>query len=89
MDLLFSKYASPFLLLDGMISTGRFEEFVFEFLKLESEEKEWEFYLHKVFDKTFADFKTSVEMRPQSKENLETTIRNSNSILQNFIPDRG
>lgn len=55
MDLLFSRYASPFLLLDQMILTDRFSAFVSELLRIRNEEKDeqtlWEFFLHKVFDK--------------------------------------
>lgn len=90
MDLLYQRYASPFSFIDGMIQTGRFEEFVFEFIKLDNEQKEWEFYLHKIFDKSFAEFKSSVEVHSEpSNENLETIVQNSNSMLKNFIPDRG
>ena len=42
MDLLFQRYASPFLFVDGMIQTGRFAEFVIEFIKTTNQEKEIE-----------------------------------------------
>ena len=87
MDLLFSKYASPFSFIDPMIQTLRFSEFVDEFLTLESEKKEWEFYLHKVFNKSFDEFKNSMEQPKASEEQVETTVQNSISILQNFIPE--
>ncbi len=87
MDLLFSKYASPFSFIDPMIQTLRFSEFVDEILTLESEKKEWEFYLHKVFNKSFDEFKNSMEQPKVSKEQIETTVQNSISILQNFIPE--
>lgn len=87
MDLLFSKYASPFLLLDQMISCGRFYEFVLEFINLENERQEYEFWLHKVWDKSFNEFKESIEPKKEvSAESLETTVNNSKSILSNFVP---
>lgn len=87
MDLLFSKYASPFLLLDQMISCGRFLEFVVEFIDLENERIQYEFWLHRVWDKSFNEFKE--EIKPKNvipAENLETTINNSKNILINFVP---
>ena len=65
MDLLFSRYASPFLLLDQMILTDRFSAFVSELLRIRNEEKDeqtlWEFFLHKVFDKSFYEFATETQ----------------------------
>lgn len=87
MDLLFSKYASPFSFIDIMIQTSRFSEFVDEILTLENEKKEWEFYLHKVYNKSFDEFKNTIKQPEEvSEEQIETTIQNSMSILKNFIP---
>ena len=87
MDLLFSKYASPFILLDQMISCGRFFEFIVEFINMENERKEYEFWLHKVPDKSFNDFKKSIEPKQEVDEfELEATISESKNILTNFIP---
>lgn len=90
MDLLFSKYASPFILLDQMISSGRFFEFVLQFIDLENERIEYDFWLHRVFDKSFEDFKKAIEPKQElPAENLETTISESKNILANFIPAKG
>lgn len=91
MDCLFSKYGSPFLFIDGIIQTNRFSEFVDEFLSLENEKKKWEFYLHKVFDKSFDEFEESLpKQQDVSDEQLETAIKDSRSILSGFIPtERG
>lgn len=93
MDLLFKKYASPFLLLDGMISTGRFCEFINEFLKINDEDQKWEFYLNKVEGKSYAEFLETIETKERqksfqkvSKQQAETTIKNSYDILNGFIP---
>nr|DAZ04272.1 MAG TPA: hypothetical protein [Caudoviricetes sp.] len=91
MDGLFSKYGSPFLLVDGMIQTQRLSDFVDDFLSLESEKKSWEFYLHKVFDRSFDEFESSLPRKQNvSEEHLETTIKYSRSVLSGFIPtERG
>lgn len=87
MDLLFSKYANPFLLLDGMIQTGRFAEFVIEFITLDNEKTMWEFYLHKVYDKSYEDFKRSLHpARKPTESEIKTTVNGSKSILDGFIP---
>lgn len=85
MDLLFSKYASPFSFIDILIDCGRFSEFIDEFYQAENEEKEWQFFLHKVYDKSFEDFKEA--MKPQPVVNLETTVKTSKNILDNFKPE--
>lgn len=90
MDLLFKRYASPFVLLDSLILAGRFEEFVLEFLQLQSEDKTWEFFLHKVFDKSYMDFckelDTTTKNQGMTDEQIETTINEAKNILKNFNP---
>lgn len=87
MDRLFKRYADPFLFIDSLIISERFTEFVLELLEIENEEMMWEFYLHKVYDKSYDEFKESI--KPVPKEQLETTVQNSRSILNNFNPNGG
>lgn len=68
-----------------MIASGRLYEFVTEFINLENDRLLWELYLHKVFDKSFEEFKSSFVIEPP-KEDIETTVKNSQSILETFIP---
>lgn len=93
MDLLFKRYASPFLLLDEIILTDKLTEFVSHIVDETNNEQEWEFFLHKVFDKSFREFKESLRTterpREMSKSDIETTIKDSLDITQNFIPDEG
>jgi hypothetical protein len=97
MDLLFKRYASPFLFMDGMIQTGRFFEFVIDFTKTinrEMEEKyDWEYFLHKVFDMTYQEFKEEIKINTQnqqmSERDIETAIGHSMNILKNFNPEEG
>ena len=97
MDLLFKRYASPFLFLDGMIQTGRFSEFVSEFVSTVNEEKDdqlsWEYFLHKVQNGSFKDFKEELENDEKNKNitaaTIEETVQNSLNILNNFNPERG
>lgn len=93
MDLLFQRYASPFPFVDGMIQTGRFSEFVDEFMKAKIESDRWDLYLHKVWDKTYEDFKRESEVfqnsRNLTESEVETTIKHSMNILDNFNPTQG
>ena len=90
MDLLFKRYASPFLLLDSMIQVNGFHEFVIELLTVTNEDMLYDVWLHKVYDKSFDDFKNSmlasVKSKKVSNEELVTTIQDSKSILDGFIP---
>ena len=95
MDQLYHRYADPFSFMDGMIRTGRFENFVIEFVQTVGKEKEekadWEFYLHKVLEGSFAEFKKEMETDKENKEmserTIETTVTNSLNILKNFKPN--
>ena len=97
MDLLFKRYASPFSFVDGMIQSGRFHEFVVEFANTITREKEeernWEFFLHKVWEGTYQDFLADIENNKRNlamtKRTIETTIQHSMNILNNFNPNKG
>ena len=90
MDLLFQRYADPFSLIDGYIRTGRFCEFIDSFSGLYSESERWEYFLHKVWDKSYEEFKKSLQttqdLQSMSDAAIETTVKNSLDILGNFIP---
>lgn len=90
MDLLSKRYASPSFLLDGYISTGRFVFFLTGFIEQWHEDEQWEFFLHKVYDKSYDDFRAEVQqtqkLRSMTAIDIETTVQNSMSILGNFTP---
>lgn len=92
MDVLFTRYAHPFCLMDGMISTGRFDEFIDTVLDQYNEDRMWDFYLAKIYDVSFEDFKESQKHKskpaniPPSKQKLETTIHESMSIMKGLKP---
>lgn len=88
MDLVFHRYASPFLLLDQVVETGDLSEFVSFVWDMTEEEQQWQYFLAKVFDKSFEDFKATVKPQPQiSKKELETTVKESLDMMNTFIPD--
>ena len=95
MDLLFKRYASPFLFIDGMLQTGRFTEFVESLIVKDNKEREeqrlWEFYLNRPIECSFIEFKEGIENDENnaslSANDIETTVQNSMNILQNFNPE--
>lgn len=98
MDLLSKRYANPCFLLNGMIQTGRLEEFVTDVLDMVNQEQEeqtmWDYYLHRalMYEGSFNDFvtetrasaKTTRDNATMSERNLETTIQRSMDILKRF-----
>lgn len=92
MDLLFKRYANPFLIIDQMILVGRFGEFLLELIDIVDEETTWEYYLHDLLkDKSFEDFKQSLkeapENNPMTDNMIETTINKTYDILEGFTPE--
>ncbi len=83
-------------ILDKMILTGRLADFVREFVTIRNEEMDeqtkWEYWLHKVFDKSFKEFLEQTERAAEettesvSKEELTETVFASTSILNSFCP---
>ena len=80
------------ILLDGMIRTRRFNEFLNEFIRIHNKEQDdkatWEFYLHRVYDMSFKDFLDSLPKEGQAatKEDIAATVTNSADMLFSFDP---
>ena len=88
MDLLFHRYTSPFLLLDQLIPTGDLSDFVSTIWQVKEEEMQWQYFLSRVFDKSFDDFKESMKaQRGMTQKELETTINDSMTMIDTFIPE--
>lgn len=95
MDALFKRYAHPFSFIDGYIMTGRFCEFIDNFVdtinKDKKDEAEWEIFLHKVWDKSFSEFKESITVDEKNQNmtpaTIETTVAHSVNILKSFNPE--
>ena len=92
MDLLFKRYASPFVLLDNLIATASLSNFIDDFFKFVGEEKQeetkWQFFLHKVFDKSWKDFYEEIaSVDKAEKVDVGATIKKSHDMLNNFTPD--
>lgn len=94
MDLLSSRYANPYFFIDGMIQTGRFEEFVMNFVDTINQEQKdkrlWDLYIHRITDMTYSEFLEKIEIEEQNQnmteKTIETTVQESLNILQNFNP---
>ena len=80
------------LLIDKMLLTGRFSEFVGEIIAIRNEEQEektlWEFYIHRVFDQSFRDWRNSLSTTTTeevpTEEELIATVTGSMGILADF-----
>lgn len=78
MDLLFSRYASPYDFMRPYIEQGRFGEWVTEIIKAENKRRKeqsekaddemlWSAYIHSFSDKSYVDWKAEV-LKPASSE---------------------
>ena len=92
MDLLFRRYADPFSLLNGYIQTARLCEFIHAIVERKKEDDRWEYFLHKVWDKSYSEFcealQTSQDLQSMTDDEIEATIKKSMNILGNFNPDK-
>ena len=92
MDLLFKRYASPFILLDNLIATTSLRDFIDDFYKFINEEKQeesnWQFFLHRVFDKSWKDFCEEIDSTNKAEKiDLGATLVKSKNMLNNFTPE--
>ncbi len=91
--MLFTKYASPYSLLDDFVSLERLTEFVYSIVEADNERKMWEIYLACVANPysevtSFDEFKRK-HTAPKINENinLEATINDSYGMLKEFKPE--
>ena len=82
MDLLFKRYASPFLILDSYIENGSLTSFLRTLYEKVGEERMWEVWLHKVDNQSFDEFKNSIVEANEKVDNSTDTI---NDILSNSL----
>ena len=88
MDLLFKRYASPFVLLDSLIITNSLNSFIDDFIDFVKEDNEWEFFLHKIYDKSWKEFSNEiVQAENQKPIDLGATLMKSKNMLNNFTPE--
>ena len=88
MDLLFKRYASPFVLLDNLIITNSLNNFISDFIDFVNQDKEWEFFLHKIYDQTWDEFSDSIKQSDDNEPiDLGATLIKSKNILNNFTPE--
>lgn len=81
-------------LLNQMITTKRLKEFVDEFVRIRNEEQEeqaqWDVWLHRIFDQSFADFRKSLQENKQmaapTPEKIQKIALDSVEILSGFTP---
>ena len=77
------------------IRAGRFTEFVYEFMDIVNKEKDeealWQYYLSRVYDVSFNQFKTDLDDRKKNQDMTEQTmaaiIKESDNIIENFNPE--
>ena len=82
MDLLFKRYASPFLILDSYIDNGSLTSFLRTLYEKVGEERMWEVWLYKVDNQSFDEFKNSIVEANEKVDNSTDTI---NDILSNSL----
>lgn len=91
--MLSQRYACPFLMLDEFIQLGQLHDFVTEVMKSIVEERDekikWEFFLHKVFDKTYEEFLNGVPEEKEtskgmSEEEIKNVVNESASLIDLF-----
>ena len=91
-DLVFKRYSNPFSLFDELIESNQFNDFIMTLNTKYIEDLEYELWLHKVYDKSFEEFKKDISISRDAQagymdeEDVKATVKKSNEILSNFTP---
>lgn len=86
MDLLFRRYASPFILIDNLIATSGLCDFIKKLDEIVTEERNWEFFLHKIYDKSWDEFKESLKPVVVKDVSFNVVCDKSKDMLKSFTP---
>lgn len=78
-------------LLQQMLQTGQLASFIDDLAEIVHEERlhemRWDFWIHRIYDKTFDQYVKECEGQKPEAVNMntvETTVKNSMKILENF-----
>lgn len=89
---MFKRYSNPFSLFDELIESNQFNDFIITLNTKYIEDLEYELWLHKVYDKSFEEFKKDISISRDAQagymneEDVKATVKKSNEILSNFTP---
>lgn len=101
MDLIFSRYSSPFLFIDSLIKSNSLIKGIIEIIKLKDDELTWQMYCSLVSNpmskiESYKDFKNqlgrgqSINTKNNSKELKSIQVKEisekSSNILNSFKP---
>ena len=90
--MVFKRYSSPFSLFDELIESNQFNDFIVTLNTKYIEDLEYDLWLHKVYDKSFEEFKKDISISRDAQagymneEDVKATVKKSNEILSNFKP---
>ena len=101
MDLLFSRYASPFLFVDTLIQSNSLHKGLLDIIKLKDEEMTWQIYCSLISNpmskvKSYKDFKnqlgrgqsisTKINSKGLKSIQVKEISEQSSNILNSFKP---
>ena len=77
--------------MDSLIENNQFSDFISTMINNRNDELLFEVWLHKCYDKTFNEFKASLntdndQVEYFSEDEIKTTINKSKDILSGFTP---
>lgn len=90
--MIFKRYSSPFILIDELIESNQFNDFIPTIINNRNDDLLFEVWLHKVYDKSFTEFKESVDTselaqtEALTEDEIKTTINKSKEMLSDFKP---
>lgn len=88
MDLLFKRYASPFLLFDELIVNNQSFDFIQDLLNEIQEESYYKLWLYKGFDKDYGEFKEIIRPKEHKSININVkgAIQSSLDVMNELKP---
>lgn len=88
MDLLFKRYASPFLLFDELIVNNQSFDFIQDLLNEIQEESYYKLWLYKGLDKDYGEFKEIIRPKEHKSINIDVkgAIQNALDVMDELKP---
>lgn len=85
MDLIFKRYSSPFLIINEMIINGQLLKFINKILDIQNDERVYDIWLHRVFDKSFEQFKEGLDIPSNSMPSRKNETVNVNEVVKKSL----
>lgn len=90
MDLVFSRYSSPFQLIDTLIENNQLNDWIYDFVDIVNEDKIYNLWLHKGVFTSYEEFRNGINLKSSEQSesfDVNEVLESSMSVIDEIQPN--